>query len=65
MKIFKNRYGQIVTLSFASIGAANAALPANVTSALEAAATDGATMGAAVLVAIVGIYALKLLRRAL
>lgn len=65
MKIFKNRFGQIATLSVASIGAASAAVPASVTTALSDAASDSLTMGSAVLVVIVGIYALKLLRRAL
>ena len=65
MKIFKNRFAQISAVSAASIGAASAAVPATVTTALSDAAADSLTMGAAVLVVIVGIYALKLLRRAL
>jgi len=63
--LFKNRFPQILAVSAASVGAANAAVPASVTGALDDAAADGLTMGAAVLVVIVGIYALKLLRRAL
>ncbi|MDP3876536.1 MAG: major capsid protein [Methylobacter sp.] len=65
MKIFKNRFAQIAGVSAVSIGVASAAVPAVVTTALSDAGTDSLTMGAAVLVVIVGIYALKLLRRAL
>lgn len=42
-----------------------AAVPADVTTAISTAGTDAATIGAAVLVAIVGIFAFKLLKRAL
>jgi hypothetical protein len=42
-----------------------AAVPAEVTSALTAASADGLTVAAAVLVIIVGIFAIKLMRRAL
>jgi hypothetical protein len=42
-----------------------AAVDAAVTTALTTAGTDAATVGAAVLVIIVGIYAFKLLRKAL
>lgn len=63
--IFKNRIGQIVIFSVASIGSAMAAVPATVSTALTDAGADAATVGAAVLVVIVGIYAFKLLRKAL
>lgn len=46
-------------------GSANAALDATITSAIETAQADAATLGAAVLVAIVVIFSIKLLRRAL
>ena len=46
-------------------GSANAALDAGITSAIDTAKSDAATLGAAVLVAIVIIFAIKLLRRAL
>ncbi len=52
-------------LSAAGIGSASAAIDASVTTALTTAGTDAATIGAAVLVIIVGIYAFKLLRKAL
>lgn len=65
MKILKNRFGQIVMLTVASAGVASAAVDAGVTSAISTAGTDAATVGAAVLVVIVGIYAFKLLRKSL
>lgn len=65
MNNLKNRLGQIVTLTVASIGAASAAVDAGVSTAISTAGTDAATVGAAVLVVIVGIYAFKLLRKAL
>lgn len=46
-------------------GNALAAVPAGVTTAIEDAGTDGATVAAAVLVAVVAIYAFKLMRRGL
>lgn len=45
--------------------AAFAEVPASVTGAITEAGTDASTVGAAVLVVIVGIFAFKLLRRAL
>ena len=46
-------------------GSANAALDASITSAIDTAKPDAGPLGAAVLVAIVIIFAIKLLRRAL
>ena len=54
--------GTVVAVSPLS---AFAAIDASVTTALTSAGTDAATIGAAVLVIIVGIYAFKLLRKAL
>jgi len=48
-----------------SIGSAMAAVPADVTTALEGAKTDGVTVATAVLVAVVAIYAFKLMRKGL
>lgn len=45
--------------------ASQADVPAEVTTAITAAGTDVATIGGAVLVVVVGIYAFKFLRRAL
>lgn len=45
--------------------AANAAVPAAVTTAVEGMATDGAAVAAAVLVAIIGIVAIKFIRKGL
>jgi len=53
-------------LGLASAASASmAAVDAGVTTALTAAGTDGATVGSAVLVVIVGIAAFKYIRRAL
>jgi hypothetical protein len=65
MKIFKNRFGQLVVLAVASIGSAFAAVDVAITTALTTAGTDAATVGAAVTVVIAGIFAIKLVRRAL
>lgn len=45
--------------------AAFAAVPADITTAISTAGTDSVTVAAAVLVVIVGIFAIKLLRKAL
>jgi len=52
-------------LVVAGIGSASAAVDAAVTTAISGAGTDAASVGVAVLVVIVGIYAFKLLRKAL
>lgn len=49
----------------AFIGSAHAAVPASVTTALADAQTDGVTIATAVFVAIVAMYAFKLMRRGL
>ncbi|MFP3890742.1 MAG: major capsid protein [Ralstonia sp.] len=57
-----------IAVGLASLGgavAANAAVDPSVTTALTGAGTDAATVGAAVLVVIVGIFAFKMLRKAL
>ncbi len=54
-----------LALTTASVGSAMAAVPVTVTTAISDAGADAATVGAAVLVVIVGIYAFKLLRKAL
>lgn len=48
-----------------SAGSAFAAVPADVTTALSDAKTDGIVVATAVLVAIVAIYAFKLMRKGL
>ncbi len=64
-KILKNRLAQISGLSLVGVGSASAAIDAAVTTALTGAGTDAATVGGAVLVVIVAIFAFKLLRKAL
>lgn len=49
----------------AFVGQAFAAVPVDVTTALTDAKTDGVTVATAVLVAVVAIYAFKLMRRGL
>jgi len=65
MKTFKNRFGQVVTVSALGAGSAMAAVPVSVTTAISDAGADAGVIGAAVLVVIVGIYAFKLMRKAL
>ncbi len=62
---FKNKFGKIAVVSAAGIGSASATVPTAVSDAISTAGTDAATMATSVLVAIVGVYAIKLLRRAL
>jgi Na+/H+ antiporter NhaB len=52
-------------LLFASVSVVFAAVPAAVTTALGDAGTDGITVAGAVLAVIVGIFAIKLMRKAL
>lgn len=59
------RLAAMPAVAFAGVGSAFAAVPADVTTALETAGTDAVTIATAVLVAIIGIFAIKLLRRAL
>jgi coat protein B len=59
------KVGAGLGLTGLGIGSASAALPAGVSSALTAAGTDGGEAATAVLLAIVAIFAIKLLRRAL
>jgi hypothetical protein len=61
-KSFLAVVGSALATSGASV---MAAVPADVSTAIETAGTDATTVGGAVLVVIVGIFALKLLRRAL
>lgn len=49
----------------ASTGSAFAAVPASVTTALSDAQTDGVTIATAVFVAVVAMFAFKLMRRGL
>jgi hypothetical protein len=53
-----------VVLSTVSVGA-SAAVAEAVTTAVTSAGTDAGTLGSAVLVVLVGIFALKMLRKAL
>ena len=49
----------------AMVGSAHAAVPTNVSTAITDAGADAATVGGLVLVAVIGIYAIKFIRRAL
>ena len=55
----------LLGLVLAPVGVVFAAVPATVTDALDAAGTDSVTVAGAVLAVIVGIFAIKLMRRAL
>lgn len=64
----KNHLGTFVVVggtSLAITSNANAAIATEVTDAITAVGTDAATLGAAVLVVLVGIKGLKMLRRAM
>lgn len=56
---------KIIALLALSPLSAFAAVPADVTTALSSAGTDSVTVAGAVLVVIVGIFAIKLMRKAL
>ncbi len=61
----KRFIGRLASLStLAAVGVAHAEIPAAVTSSITTAGTDAATMGAAILVVLIGIWAFKLLRKA-
>lgn len=63
-----NKQFRIVVTSaalLAAVGSANAALSADITTAITGAGTDAAALGVAVLVVLVGIRAFKWLRKAL
>lgn len=62
----KALFARLALLSAAAAsGSAMAAVPAEVTTAVEAMATDGAVIAGAVLVAIIGIAAIKFIRKAI
>jgi len=64
-KSTKQKLAALAAMSTLAAGNAMAAVPAEVTSALGDAKTDGVTVASAVLVAIVAIFAFKLMRRGL
>jgi len=51
--------------SLALVGSVQAAVPADVTTAITDMKSDGVTMGTAVLVAVIAVAAIKFLRRAM
>lgn len=55
--------GLVASSVLVAAGAAQAAVPTDITDAITGAGTDGATVAAAVLVAIVGIWAFSLIRK--
>lgn len=61
-----NRFSlALVPMALGFVASAHAAVPEAVTSALTAAQADGVTIATAVLVAIVALYAFKLMRKGL
>lgn len=64
MKSFSQR-GLVAAGVLSVTGAANAAVPEAVTTAITAVGTDGAVIGAAVLVVLIAIKAFKMLRAAM
>jgi hypothetical protein len=64
MKTFKNSLKYGAGLALAAAGAAHAAVPAEVTSAIGDMKSDGTTVAVAFLVAAIAIAAIKFLRSA-
>lgn len=64
-KSLKLRLAAISAGALAMVGTASAAVDPSVTTAISNAGTDSVTVGAAVFVVIVGIFSIKLLRKAL
>lgn len=64
-KITKRNLAALAALMTIAAGNAMAAVPTEVSTALGDAKTDGVTVATAVLVAIVAIFAFKLMRRGL
>lgn len=56
---------EVAGVAALAAGSAFAAVPTEVTTALSDAKTDGVTVATAILVAVVAIYAFKLMRKAL
>lgn len=65
MKTLKRSWVSLLALLALAVSSAHAAVPADVTTAITDAKTDALVIAAAVLVVIVGIYAFKLMRKAL
>lgn len=65
LQIMKRSIGVAAAIGVLSVQQAHAALDEGVTSALNAAKTDGVALGGLVLVVIIAIAAFKYLRRAL
>lgn len=65
MNKLQMRLAAVPALVLAGSSAAYAAVPANVTTALDTIGTDALTVAGVVLVAIVAIYAFKFLRKGL
>lgn len=61
----KQKLAALAAMATVAAGNAMAAVPAEVSTALGDAKTDGVTVASAVLVAIVAIFAFKLMRRGL
>lgn len=64
MKKITQRLAALFALALASISSAMAAVPTEVTTALDEAKTDGSTIAGAILAVVIIIAALKLARRA-
>ena len=60
-----NKVLKTIGLFLAPVGVVLAAVPAEVTTSIAAAGTDSVTVAGAVLAVIVGIFAIKLMRKAL
>lgn len=67
MKAMYNKFGKFLGVAggVSATGSVFAAVPADVTTAIGTMATDSATVATAVLVAIIGVVAIKFIRKGL
>lgn len=59
------KFAVLAAVLVTGVGSAMAAVPTDVTTAISSAGADAATVAGAVFVAIVGIFAIKLMRKGL
>ena len=64
-KALKIRLAAVPAFVLSTVGAAHAAIPANVSTALDDLSTDALTVAGIVLAAVVAVYAFKFIRKGL
>jgi amino acid transporter len=63
LQTYRNRLKYFAAVPALAAGSAFAALPAGVDTAISDAGTDGKALAIAVLIALIGIFAIKLMKR--